>query len=66
MVPVSGHDRPLGHVFFVGIRGPCFLRVQMVPRTESAERSQPTGRLNLLKKTEIRLAVLSKYRDSAQ
>jgi hypothetical protein len=39
----------MGHVFIVGIRGPCLLPVQMVPRTKSAERSQRTWRLDLLK-----------------
>ena len=43
------HDRSHSHIFIVGIRDPCILRVQMVPRTKSAERSQRSGRLDHLK-----------------
>src|SRR5690242_19574653 len=47
----DSHDRPYGHVFIVGIQGPFFLRVQMVPRTKSAERSQRSDHLDHLKTT---------------
>jgi hypothetical protein len=45
----GGHDRPHGHVFIVGVWGPCLLRFQMVPRTKSIERPQRSGRLDPLK-----------------
>jgi hypothetical protein len=39
------------NVFIVGIRGPCLLCVQMVPRAKGAERCQTSGHRNLLKRT---------------
>jgi hypothetical protein len=41
-------DRPHGHIFIVGIRGPRLLRIQMVPGTKSPERSERRGRIDLL------------------
>ena len=40
-----GHANPYDHVFIVGVRCTCFLRIQVVPRTTSAERSAVNGRL---------------------